>query len=225
MTTYPYYKNYRTAVAVCLAFLAAVLVFLLIYGKRESFLLINSFYGPRMDFFFRYVTYLGDGLIYIPIVVYCFFWNRKFLIPALAAIIICTLLAQGLKRFVFEDVMRPISLELENIIIRKVEGEPMRRMHSFPSGHTSTAFTMSLLLSTIMVKRYWAFILPLIAVLVGYSRVYLAQHFVTDVTAGMVIGIISSYLALKIYHHYVERKNRKEAAEKAEIERVKHLDV
>ncbi len=75
----------------------------------------------------------------------------------------------------------------------------MRRMHSFPSGHTSTAFTMALLLSSVMKKKIWAFVLPVIAFFVGYSRVYLAQHFATDVCAGMVIGIVSAYLSLLIY--------------------------
>ena len=217
LTTYTYYNHYRLAVAVCFAFLVAIGVMLMIYGKKDSFLLINGNYTESLDYFFQYVTYLGDGLIYIPIVVYCIAWNRKFLIPALAAIFFCTLLSQGLKRTFFEDQLRPISLELENIIIHKIEGVPMRRMHSFPSGHTSTAFTMALLLCSILRNRIWCFVLPVIALLVGYSRIYLAQHFLTDVCAGLVIGIISSYLALLIYHLYVKKKNDKEIMKESEI--------
>ncbi len=63
-----------------------------------------------------------------------------------------------------------------------------------------------------MKKRFWAFILPVIALMVGYSRIYLAQHFLTDVCAGVVIGIISSYLSLLIYHRYITKKNKKEAS-------------
>jgi membrane-associated phospholipid phosphatase len=185
-------------------------VLLLIYGKKGSFILINGYYTTGMDHFFQYATYLGDGLIYIPVVAYCAFWNRRFLVPALTAILFCTLISQGLKRFVFEDQLRPISLELENIIIHKIKGVPLNRMHSFPSGHTSTAFTMSLLLCAIMRNRVLAFVLPFIALLVGYSRIYLAQHFLTDVCAGIAIGIISSFFALWIYHAYITRKNREE---------------
>ncbi len=113
LTSYPYYKHYRTAVAVCLSFLFIIGILLLVYGKKDSFILINGYYTPELDYFFQYVTYVGDGLIYIPLVVYSVFWNRKFLIPVLTGIVLCTLLSQGLKRFVFEDELRPISLELE----------------------------------------------------------------------------------------------------------------
>jgi membrane-associated phospholipid phosphatase len=53
-------------------------------------------------------------------------------------------------------------------------------------------------------------VFPLIAFLVGYSRVYLAQHFATDVVAGIVVGIVSSYLALVIHDRYQKKKKQKE---------------
>src|SRR5687768_17370105 len=160
-------------------------MFLYVYGKTNSFILINGTYNKEMDQFFRYVTVLGDGLIYVPLVVYCILFNRKFLLPVIFAIIICTFLTHFLKRVVFPNELRPVSLEIEKVIIHKVEGVPMNKRHSFPSGHTSTAFTLALMLVHTLRRKIWAFVLPLIALMVGYSRVYLAQHFVTDVMAGM----------------------------------------
>lgn len=205
------HEHFRIAVITSITFIVVFALFLFIYGKKDSFVLINGFYDPKLDYFFQYVTYLGDGLIYIPIVVYCLFWNQKYLVPVIAGIIICTILTHFLKRVVFPDELRPISLEVEKVIIHKVEGVPVHRQHSFPSGHTSTAFTVALLLVSIMKRKIWAYILPMIAFLVGYSRVYLAQHFVTDVTVGMLIGIISAYLALLIYDRYERRLARKQA--------------
>lgn len=217
LTTYTYYNHYRLAVAVCFSFFVAISAFLLIHGKKDSFILINGTYTEGLDYFFQYVTYLGDGLMFIPIVVYCIFWNRKFLIPTLLAIFFCTLLSQGLKRTLFVEDLRPISLELEHVIIHKIEGVPLNRMHSFPSGHTSTAFTLALLLCSIQRNRIWCLVLPLVALVVGYSRIYLGQHFLTDVSAGVVIGIVSSYLALLIYHLYVKKKNDREIMKESEI--------
>lgn len=205
------HEHFRIAVITSITFIVVFALFLIIYGKKDSFVLINGFYDPKLDYFFQYVTYLGDGLIYIPIVVYCLFWNQKYLVPVIAGIIICTILTHFLKRVVFPDELRPISLEVEKVIIHKVEGVPVHRQHSFPSGHTSTAFTVALLLVSVMKRKIWAYILPMIAFLVGYSRVYLAQHFVTDVTVGMLIGIISAYLALLIYDRYERRLARKQA--------------
>lgn len=203
------YQHYRIAVLVSLLFVFVIAAFLFIYGKTHSFLIINSAYNPALDYFFQYVTFLGDGLIYIPMVLYCIFYNRKFLIPVLAGIILCTIFTHVLKRVVFPEELRPISLEMQNIIIRKVDGVPPHRMHSFPSGHTSTAFTVALLLASIMRRKIWAFALPIIAFLVGYSRVYLAQHFVTDVVAGMSIGIVSAALSLLIYDVYLQKQAKK----------------
>jgi len=166
-----------------------------------------------MDFVFEYFTYLGDGAIYIPILIYCIARNRKFFIPTLFCIIICTIITHFLKRMVFPDELRPISLEAQRIMIHKVEGVHMNRLHSFPSGHTSTAFSMALLLTSITKRKIWCYVLPMIALFVGYSRVYLGQHFVSDVFAGMLIGILSAYLSLVLYQWYKKRYGKEEKPE------------
>lgn len=204
------FRNFITAVRVALGLLFILLGLLFYLGKTNSFIFINGRYSASADIFFQYVTFLGDGLIYIPLVLFCIFYKREYLIPAISAIIICTILSQFLKRCVFPDELnlRPISLEEQHIIIHKIEGVEMSRYNSFPSGHTSTAFTMALLLSYMVKKRVWAFILPFVALLVGYSRIYLAQHFVSDVSAGIVVGITSSFFSLLIYNAWKKRKSR-----------------
>jgi len=67
---------------------------------------------------------------------------------------------------------------------------------SFPSGHTSAYFT----LATVYGAKYPRLIIPL-AVLgagVAYSRVYLGEHYPTDVLAGAALGIGIGWLALKL---------------------------
>ncbi|MER3463261.1 MAG: PA-phosphatase, partial [Chitinophagaceae bacterium] len=127
------------------------------------------------------------------------------------AILICTVLSQFLKRFVYPDELnlRPISLEDQHIIIHKITGVEISTYNSFPSGHTSTAFTLALLLAYFTSKKLWAFILPLIALSVGYSRIYLAQHFVTDICGGIVVGLVSSFLSLLIYNSWLKKRQRR----------------
>lgn len=60
--------------------------------------------------------------------------------------------------------------------------------YSFPSGHTSSAFSAVTSLSRVYPK--WYVIAPsfLWASAVGYSRMYLGVHYPTDVTAGAILG-------------------------------------
>jgi membrane-associated phospholipid phosphatase len=72
---------------------------------------------------------------------------------------------------------------------------------SFPSGHTSLAFSAAASLS-IQCKR-WYITVPayLWAGSVGYSRMYLGVHYPSDVLAGAAVGIGSAYLA-----HWLNQK-------------------
>ena len=88
----------------------------------------------------------------------------------------------------------------------------MRKVHSFPSGHATTAFAMALIMAYIINRKAWSVILPLLALIAGYSRVYLAQHFPTDIFAGMCIGIVSSILSLLIYRKFIRYTNKKAAS-------------
>jgi membrane-associated phospholipid phosphatase len=81
----------------------------------------------------------------------------------------------------------------------------MKKIHSFPSGHATTSFAMALIMAYMINSRIWSVILPLFALLAAYSRVYLAQHFPTDIFAGMCIGIVSALLSLIIYRSFTKK--------------------
>jgi membrane-associated phospholipid phosphatase len=200
------YKHFRLAIFFSLLIVFLLGIFVAIFGKDRSFLMINGRYSTQADYFFNYVTFLGEWILWVPIFLYALFIKREFFLPVLAALAICTLLTHVGKRVIFEGQPRPLLLLKE--VARAV---PILKhnnyVNSFPSGHTSTAFTTALLLSFIVRKKFAVYFFPLVAFLVGYSRVYLAQHFVTDVIAGSIIGIISSYAALLI-HDRLEKKKR-----------------
>jgi len=67
------YQHFRTAIILSVAIAFVLAVFVGLYGKDKSFLMINGHYSVQADYFFNYVTYLGDGLIWIPLFLYVLF--------------------------------------------------------------------------------------------------------------------------------------------------------
>jgi membrane-associated phospholipid phosphatase len=83
------------------------------------------------------------------------------------------------------------------------ERRPNGGHHSFPSGHTSSAFQGA----TFVQRRYgWEYGIPayLGAAYTGWSRVELEAHHPHDVFAGAAVGILSSYLFTTPYRKDVE---------------------
>ena len=68
---------------------------------------------------------------------------------------------------------------------------------SFPSGHAATAFSAAIVLSTLYPR--WRFLFLLSGALIAFSRILLTQHYVSDVIAGSLLGIVSSILLYNLY--------------------------
>ncbi|GAB4094306.1 phosphatase PAP2 family protein [Flaviaesturariibacter terrae] len=199
------YTNYRMAVAVAFAMALAAAGLLIGFGKDQSFVLVNGWNTASLDLVMPWVTHLGNGFIYVPILLLTWFFRRDFIVAILAGIVICFLFTHILKNYVYPEELRPFSLAAKKIAFHKVPGVELHENYSFPSGHTSTAFTMALLLAALQRQRAWVLALPFVALLVGFSRIYLAQHFLTDVTAGIMVGIASSFLSLLLYRRVHRR--------------------
>ena len=76
--------------------------------------------------------------------------------------------------------------------------------YSFPSGHTSAAFSVALICFWQLDKKYsWIFVL--IAALIGVSRLYLGVHYPSDVLGGFLIALIISYIVNKKGSDYYGR--------------------
>ncbi len=194
-----------------LAFTGLGLVLLPFYVKGEPELVINSLHHPIFDAFFSMITHLGDGVI--PLIFLGFIIFNKYCY--LALLTFATLIHLGLvhlgKKWLFHGMPRPAEF-FKDIPFYEVPGVELHHWGSFPSGHTTTVFMLASFFYLILPKKMKLHSLLMgIAILVGFSRVYLMQHFLMDVWAGALLGILSSlvsyYLVLKFFSKKMHQKS------------------
>jgi membrane-associated phospholipid phosphatase len=131
--------NFRTGAILTAATGITLIALSYIIGKSEFFLLLNGNLGTIADKAFTYITYLGDGAIWIPIAVFILLMRRKYTILLLGSIVYSTIFAQIPKHFFFNGIPRPTKLIADWSTIHIVPGVYLNSVDSFPSGHTTTA--------------------------------------------------------------------------------------
>jgi membrane-associated phospholipid phosphatase len=77
------------------------------------------------------------------------------------------------------------------------------KYHAFPSGHTGTAFAFFGV--PVFARRWYGWWMLLIAGAIGWSRIYLNVHHLSDVSVGALVGLIVAYLACKRAAAWLER--------------------
>jgi undecaprenyl-diphosphatase len=71
--------------------------------------------------------------------------------------------------------------------------------HSFPSGHAARSFLIAVLAAGLAPALWLAVILWIWAPLVSLARVSMGVHYVSDIVAGAILGVIAALLGLQIY--------------------------
>ena len=66
--------------------------------------------------------------------------------------------------------------------------------HSFPSGHTATAFAAATVLTALVPRAAAAWFV--LAAAIAYSRLYVGVHFPLDVAGGIAVGVATALLLL-----------------------------
>jgi membrane-associated phospholipid phosphatase len=65
------------------------------------------------------------------------------------------------------------------------------KYHAFPSGHSASAFAFFGVLAFAYRRIGWCFLGP--AAAIGWSRIYLGAHHLSDVLVGMIVGMVFAY--------------------------------
>ncbi|MGI6786965.1 MAG: phosphatase PAP2 family protein [Acholeplasmataceae bacterium] len=152
-----------------------------------------------VDKIFIYISYLGEAYLFIVIalILYWLFdkkWAYKFVTAFLTSTVVVGILKVVIKR------RRPYqdSMTVESVGTPATEayGE---HSYSLPSGHSNAASSITTgVLKETKNKLIWT-LLILNVILVPFSRMYLGQHYLTDVLLGVFIGFITVTLVYYIF--------------------------
>ncbi|MBQ7784015.1 MAG: phosphatase PAP2 family protein [Oscillospiraceae bacterium] len=151
-----------------------------------------------LDAVLPFITRLGNaGLIWI-VIALAFTVSKKYrrlgvvmIIGLLVSLVTGNLLLKNL-------IARPRPFIVNEAAVLII---PPPSDYSFPSGHTFSSFISAVILS-MHSKKFAAAAIPL-AVVMGFSRLYLYVHFPTDVLAGMLLGIALGIAVFRLCRKYL----------------------
>jgi len=154
----------------------------------------NSFRNPILNPVMIFITHLGDkGLFWIALTLLMlgFRKTRKVGVASMISMVIGLIVVNiVLKNWVAR--VRPYELiEGLNLMIEK------QHAFSFPSGHATNSLACAWVMFRMMDKKFGIPALVM-ALLISFSRLYVAVHYPTDVFAGIVVGIVAAELAMII---------------------------
>lgn len=148
-------------------------------------------------------SHLGDhGLLWIAaaLILLCFPRTRRAGALALGGLLF-SLLAVNVT--IKHLVARPRPwLTIEGLRVLVNEPDP----NSFPSGHTSAAFAFAAAVYRELPIPWTRAAVVAAAVCMGWSRIYVAVHYPSDVIAGVVVGTLCGLCAAWLYRKFLRER-------------------
>jgi len=171
-----------------------------LYEKECSFFrMINGrLHRDSMDHFFHLWTHLGGATATISTAILLLLFLPMSLkswgIVCMLSLIISHI-PVAISKKMYPRKRPYLSLPDTNI------GKNPLQDHSFPSGHTTAVF--SIVTPLILLNPFTGLFLLVAALLVALSRMYLGLHYPSDVLAGMILGISSSFFSLFLVNTFI----------------------
>ena len=150
---------------------------------------IHSFSSPQLDTFFKYITQTASFSFMCVLLVLLLAYQHTRRLGKQALVAELLQLAVG-SYFLKQLIARPRPFVIDSTIELIVKAP---QSYSFPSGHTSTAFALALVVIFSNCPKYIKITAFVWALIIGFSRLYLQVHFPTDVFFGALLGLACGY--------------------------------
>jgi len=193
-------------------FLLIVAVFVLLAdSKKAGFILLNPYHTDFLNYFFEAVTLIGDGFFSVVLCLALLLIKKRHLsFMVFVSFATSGIVAQVMKAFISEA--RPALFLKKGSYPYFIDHVTLHNFHSFPSGHTTSAFALVAMIAFAFKDKKYGIPLLGIGAMVGYSRIYLGQHFLHDVVAGSLIGILFSIICWIGFAKFYEKLKKKQGS-------------
>lgn len=184
------------------------------FSRDAIFSTVNQAHTPFLDMFMWLVTFVGDGIgtAVILLSMMIFFKSCRnwwYVLAATVCTVAPALMIHAIKNIVHAD--RPLQAYLSTPeLVRHLSYWDDPHHNSFPSGHSGAIFSMCAFLSMILPTHRMKLGLALffLALLVAYSRMYLAAHFYADIFVGSLLGTLGAVLFMALMRRLSKRSFR-----------------
>jgi membrane-associated phospholipid phosphatase len=182
--------------------IAIGLIYQLNYKQIDAIIVVNQYHESIKDSIFSFCTRLGEEIPYILLIIFFYFKKDYSRLSGIALSCLIVFLGVTVLKEYFKHPRPMFVLNSMGLIsaIKPVAGVALvDGFYSFPSGHTSSAFALyGFLAFSYPEKRMLQVLLFFMALSVGFSRIYLSQHFPEDVLIGCILGTFAALLTHKI---------------------------
>jgi membrane-associated phospholipid phosphatase len=181
--------------------------FLVLNGKEAAFISLNSYHPFYLNVFFINFTFMGDGVFALCLVAAIIYYFKK---RKLGFALLYSFLISGLAVQIIKNIVNSTGPKLyfeAGTYLNFINDVTLGGHAGFPSGHTASAFAIATVLALMMKNKKLQLLILMAAILVGYSRIYLAQHFLVDVIIGALLGTVSGILSFYLVQNRISIKS------------------
>lgn len=174
-----------------------------LHYERDVFLWLNGSDYTILDYF---MWLISNKFVWFPLIVtflYVLFykknWKEAVLVILIMAILItiCDQVASGLLKPMFQRFRPTHHPDFMNEV--KILFDYRGGRYGFASSHASNAFGVAMFTALLFRNKLFSLSIFTFALLNAYSRIYLGVHFISDIVAGALIGIIAGILCYQLY--------------------------
>ncbi|MDR0231189.1 MAG: phosphatase PAP2 family protein [Dysgonamonadaceae bacterium] len=171
--------------------------------ERGLFLFLNGMHSPFWDnvmYTYSYMfTWIPFYLCFFFVFAYKKHW-KEIVITFVAIgllVLFCDQLSSGIAKPLFHR-FRPTHHPDFKYVVHTVFNYRGGR-YGFFSGHATNSFGFATLIALMFRNKTLTITMYIFAFIMGYSRIYLGVHFVSDVVVGMIVGILVGLFIYILY--------------------------